>query len=82
MARRTRLQRPETGSIPSAPGVYLFRDEMGRVIYVGKAKVLRNRLANYFTTGLHPRTEAMVEAAAEVEWIVTESEVEALHLEL
>ena len=82
MARRTRLQRPETGSIPTAPGVYLFRDEMGRVVYVGKAKVLRNRLSNYFATDLHPRTEAMVEAAAEVEWIVTDSEVEALHLEL
>jgi excinuclease ABC subunit C len=55
---------------------------MGRVIYVGKAKVLRNRLSNYFAADLHPRTEAMVEAAAEVEWIVTDSEVEALHLEL
>ena len=82
MARRTRIQRPETGSIPTAPGVYLFRDEMGRVVYVGKAKVLRNRLSNYFATDLHPRTVAMVEAATEVEWIVTDSEVEALHLEL
>lgn len=49
---------------------------------MGKAKTLRSRLSNYFATDLHPRTMAMVEAASEVEWIVTESEVEALHLEL
>ena len=79
---RTQLTRPEQGSIPSAPGVYLFRDAAGRVVYAGKAKVLRNRLSNYFSTGLHPRTEAMIEAATQVEWIVTDNEVEALHLEL
>ncbi|MDQ3953061.1 MAG: excinuclease ABC subunit UvrC, partial [Actinomycetota bacterium] len=48
----------------------------------GKAKSLRSRLSNYFASDLHPRTEAMVAAAADVEWIVTESEVQALHLEL
>ncbi len=82
MTPATRIQRPETGSIPTKPGVYLFRDPHGRVVYVGKAKTLRSRLSNYFATDLHPRTMAMVEAASEVEWIVTESEVEALHLEL
>ena len=76
------LQRPPAGTIPAAPGAYLFRDAQGRVIYAGKAKSLRSRLSNYFASDLHPRTEAMVEAAAEVEWIVTESEVQALHLEL
>jgi excinuclease ABC subunit C len=79
---RTSPARPEAGSIPTRPGVYLFKDGSGRVIYVGKAKSLRARLSNYFTTGLHPRTQAMVEAADDVEWIVTESEVKALHLEV
>jgi excinuclease ABC subunit C len=78
----TSLERPPTGSVPATPGVYMFRDDAGRVIYVGKAKVLRSRLSNYFGPEQHPRTRAMVDAAAEVEWIVTESEVEALHLEL
>ena len=78
----TRIARPEAGSIPTKPGVYLFRDRERRVIYVGKAKSLRSRLSNYFATDLHPRTMAMVEAAADVEWIVTDTEVEALHLEV
>ena len=82
MATRTRIARPETGSIPKNPGVYLFRDGEGRVVYVGKAKSLRSRLSNYFAADLHPRTEAMVEAAEEVEWIVTDNEVQALHLEV
>ena len=82
MAPKQRIARPEAGSIPTGPGVYLFRDAAGRVIYVGKAKVLRNRLSNYFATDLHPRTLAMVEAAADVEWIVAGNEVEALHLEV
>ena len=76
------LSRPQAGSIPTKPGVYMFKDASGRVVYVGKAKSLRSRLSNYFATGLHPRTQAMVEAAGDVEWIVTESEVEALHLEV
>jgi excinuclease ABC subunit C len=76
------LQRPQPGSIPTGPGVYMFRDSDGRVIYVGKAKSLRARLSNYWGPELHPRTAAMVEAAADVEWIVTDTEVEALHLEV
>ena len=74
--------RPPAGSVPTRPGVYLFRDGDGRVVYVGKAKSLRSRLSNYFTGDHHPRTRAMVEAAREVEWIVTDSELEALHLEV
>ncbi|MCC5946898.1 MAG: excinuclease ABC subunit UvrC [Nitriliruptoraceae bacterium] len=75
--------RPEPGSIPESPGCYLFRDRDGRVVYVGKAKSLRSRLANYFQgfAGIAPRTRAMLEAARAVEWIVVDSEVEALHLE-
>ena len=78
----TALTRPQAGSIPTKPGVYMFKDRSDRIVYVGKAKSLRSRLSNYFTTGLNPRTLAMVEAATDVEWIVTDSEVEALHLEL
>lgn len=76
------LIRPAAGSVPTKPGIYMFRDEHGRVVYVGKAKSLRSRLSNYWAADLPPRTEAMVDAAAEVEWIVTESEVAALHLEV
>ncbi|MFG2098002.1 excinuclease ABC subunit UvrC [Streptomyces sp. NPDC048612] len=75
--------RPKPGQIPDSPGVYKFRDEHGRVIYVGKAKSLRQRLANYFLdlAGLHPRTRTMVTTAASVEWTVVTTEVEALQLE-
>ncbi|MET3985801.1 excinuclease ABC subunit UvrC [Streptomyces sp. PvR034] len=75
--------RPRPGQIPDSPGVYKFRDEHHRVIYVGKAKSLRQRLANYFqdVAGLHPRTATMVTTAASVEWTVVSTEVEALQLE-
>ncbi|MFF7386696.1 excinuclease ABC subunit UvrC [Streptomyces griseoluteus] len=75
--------RPRPGEIPDSPGVYRFRDEHRRVIYVGKAKSLRQRLANYFQdlANLHPRTRSMVTTAASVEWTVVSTEVEALQLE-
>ncbi|MER7567847.1 excinuclease ABC subunit UvrC [Streptomyces sp. NPDC048523] len=75
--------RPKPGEIPDTPGVYRFRDEHRRVIYVGKAKSLRQRLANYFQdlASLHPRTRTMVTTAASVEWTVVSTEVEALQLE-
>ncbi|MFC4497322.1 excinuclease ABC subunit UvrC [Streptomyces ovatisporus] len=75
--------RPEPGEIPDSPGVYRFRDEHGRVIYVGKAKSLRQRLASYFQdlANLHVRTRTMVTTAASVEWTVVSTEVEALQLE-
>ncbi|MEU9171507.1 excinuclease ABC subunit UvrC [Streptomyces sp. NPDC048420] len=75
--------RPKPGEIPDSPGVYRFRDEHRRVIYVGKAKSLRQRLANYFQdlASLHPRTRTMVTTAASVEWTVVSTEVEALQLE-
>ncbi|MEV5143216.1 excinuclease ABC subunit UvrC [Streptomyces sp. NPDC052727] len=75
--------RPRPGDIPDSPGVYRFRDEHRRVIYVGKAKSLRQRLANYFQdlANLHPRTRTMVTTAASVEWTVVSTEVEALQLE-
>ncbi|MGK4580637.1 excinuclease ABC subunit UvrC [Kitasatospora sp. HPMI-4] len=75
--------RPAPGAIPTSPGVYKFRDAHGRVIYVGKAKSLRQRLSSYFQdlAGLHPRTATMVTTAASVEWTVVATEVEALQLE-
>jgi excinuclease ABC subunit C len=75
--------RPAPGTIPDAPGVYKFRDQERRVIYVGKAKSLRSRLNSYFAdlSGLHPRTRQMVTTAAAVEWTVVSTEVEALQLE-
>ncbi|HJQ42903.1 MAG TPA: excinuclease ABC subunit UvrC [Jatrophihabitantaceae bacterium] len=75
--------RPAPGTIPVHPGVYKFRDERGRVIYVGKAKSLRQRLNSYFAdvAALHPRTRQMVTSAGSVEWTVVRTEVEALQLE-
>ncbi|GGU86960.1 UvrABC system protein C [Streptomyces cavourensis] len=75
--------RPSPGQIPDSPGVYKFRDEHRRVIYVGKAKNLRQRVASYFQdlAHLHPRTRTMVTTAASVEWTVVSTEVEALQLE-
>lgn len=75
--------RPKPGSIPESPGVYRFKDAEGRVIYVGKAKSLRQRLNSYFAdfAGLHPRTQTMLTTAVGVDWTVVGTEVEALQLE-
>lgn len=75
--------RPASGSIPTDPGVYRFRDSEGRVIYVGKAKNLRSRLNTYFQdfASLHTRTQSMVTTASSVDWVTVGSEVEALVLE-
>jgi excinuclease ABC subunit C len=77
------VQRPPAGTIPDAPGSYQFKDAEGRVIYVGKARSLRQRLSNYFQSprNLAPRTASMVAAAETVEWIQVRNEVEALMLE-
>jgi excinuclease ABC subunit C len=75
------VPRPLPSAIPDEPGAYLFRDPTGRVVYVGKAKSLRKRLVTYWGRPLHPRTQAMVEAAVTVEWIVAAGEVDALMLE-
>ena len=76
-------QRPPTSSIPDAPGSYQFLDAEGRVLYVGKAKSLRHRIANYFAdpAALPVRTAQMVAQADHVEWVVVGTEVEALMLE-
>ena len=77
------VTKPPTGTIPETPGSYQFRDANGKVIYVGKAANLRQRLSNYFQDPriLHSRTAAMVAAAETVEWIEVRNEIEALMLE-
>lgn len=75
--------RPAPGTIPTSPGVYTFRDADDRVLYVGKAKNLRNRLSNYFQDPAHlnPRIRTMVFSADHVQWTVVSGELEALNLE-
>lgn len=75
--------RPAPGSIPTDPGVYRFSDASGTVLYVGKAKNLRQRLNSYFAdpSSLHFRTQTMVRTAAAVEWTVVQNELESLQLE-
>ena len=77
------VERPPAGTIPETPGSYQFKDAEGRVIYVGKAKSLRQRLNNYFGDPrlMHPRTAQMVATAATVEWMQVQTEVDALMLE-
>ena len=68
-------------SIPSDPGVYRFFDDKGVVIYVGKAKNLKNRLNSYFQKNLQEKTFRMVNTAVRVDWTVVNTEIEALQLE-
>ena len=77
------IQRPSSQSIPSKPGSYLFKDGEGRVLYVGKAKSLRNRLNNYFQqiNNLPVRTQQMLGEAQSLDWIQVTNEAEALILE-
>ncbi|MTE24781.1 excinuclease ABC subunit UvrC [Microbacterium sp. ZXX196] len=75
--------KPGPGEIPTNPGVYRFHDADGRVLYVGKAKNLRQRLSNYFAPlhTLHERTRRMVTTASGVEWTVVPTDVDSLQLE-
>ena len=75
--------RPATGEIPLSPGVYRFSDRYGRVLYIGKAKNLRARLANYFQPlhSLQPRTRRMLALAANLDWTVVATDTESLVLE-
>jgi len=69
--------------LPDRPGVYIFKDIRGTVLYVGKAVVLKNRVRSYFHASANhsPKTERLVMEIADLEWIVTDSELEALILE-
>lgn len=75
--------KPATGEIPTSPGVYRFSDRHGRVLYIGKAKNLRSRLANYFQPlqSIMPRTRRMLTLAAKLDWTVVASDTESLILE-
>jgi excinuclease ABC subunit C len=76
--------RDKLKGVPAKPGVYLFRDERGEVLYVGKAKTLRSRVRSYFQAGTgdaRHQIPQLVGRIADLEVIVTGSEVEALHLE-
>src|SRR5574341_886527 len=71
-------------NLPAKPGVYQFKDKTGRIIYVGKAKVLRHRVRSYFQEArpLDPKTLRLVSRVADLEVIVTDAEMEALILEM
>lgn len=70
-------------NIPGKPGVYMFKDKMGKILYVGKAAVLKNRVSSYFHDSQppSPRTAAMTRQIADLDYLVTDNEVEALILE-
>ena len=78
----TRLEE-KLKTLPAKPGVYLFRDRQGDVLYVGKAKSLRPRVRSYFQAGHDARAtiQQLPDRVDDVEVIVTQNEVEALHLE-
>src|SRR5580698_7588286 len=69
--------------LPTVPGVYFHKDKAGEIIYVGKAAVLRNRVRQYFQVSRtrDPKTEALVAEIADIDWMVVDSELEALFLE-
>jgi len=67
--------------IPEEPGVYRFYNKSEKIIYVGKAKNLKNRLSSYFQSNLAHKTNRMVHEAVRVDWTVVNTELEALALE-
>jgi excinuclease ABC subunit C len=72
----------KSSGIPSNPGVYLFKDEAGEILYIGKAKSLRQRVKSYFAKNDHPaKTRQLVSRIRNIDWIVVNNEVEALLLE-
>lgn len=76
------MQRPDPSSLPLTPGVYLYKDAKGRIIYVGKARVLRRRILSYFREdGLPVKTRAMLAHAVSIDTLSTTTEKEALLLE-
>lgn len=76
------MQKPDPDTIPQTPGVYLYKDAKGKIIYVGKARVLRRRVLSYFRpSGLSAKTVAMLNRAVSIEYLSTTTEKEALLLE-
>ncbi|HEX7259918.1 MAG TPA: GIY-YIG nuclease family protein, partial [Candidatus Saccharimonadia bacterium] len=70
-------------TLPKQPGVYFHKDAKGKIIYIGKAAVLKNRVGSYFQQSRHRdfKTKILVGEIVDVDWITVESEVEALFLE-
>lgn len=79
----TELLEQKLKNLPASPGVYFHKDKAGQIIYVGKAAVLKNRVRQYFqnSRGRDPKTEALVAEITDVDWMCTDSELEALFLE-
>lgn len=75
------MERPAPQSIPACPGVYLYRDKAGEVIYVGKARILRRRVLSYFRADIPPKTAAMLSHACSLEYLTTTTDKEAFLLE-
>ncbi len=72
----------KSSDIPTDPGVYLYKDEAGEILYVGKAKSLRSRVKSYFSGGDHPaKTRQLVLRIRQIDWVIVNSEIEALLLE-
>src|SRR5688572_18024706 len=71
-------------NVPLSPGVYLWKDAGGKILYVGKSKVLRDRMRSYFGAprGLSGKTRRLVSQVADFDYILTSSELEALVLEM
>jgi excinuclease ABC subunit C len=68
-------------SLPSSPGVYLYKDAAGQIIYIGKAKSLKKRVQSYFTRDLSAKTQALVARIADIEYRMTPTEFQAQLLE-
>jgi len=77
----TKIVQEKIKKLPKSPGVYLYRSDKGRIIYVGKAVNLKNRVSSYFIGDHDPKTVELVRNIADLEWIVAGSEIEALVLE-
>ena len=70
-------------NIPKLPGIYIMKDSRSEILYIGKAKVLRNRVRSYFqnSRGLHPRTRMFIRKVDDIKFLTTKTEAEALILE-
>lgn len=71
---------PTLDSVPTGPGVYFFSDTNGKILYIGKAKNLKNRVRSYFQKNKYqtPKNQSMVKRVSDIEWIITSNEVEAI----
>ena len=82
MVNKSEKLREKLKTLPSSPGVYFHKDKNGKIIYVGKAAVLKNRVRQYFqNTEKDPKTEALIEEIADTDWTVVDTEMDALFLE-